>query len=560
MLRKLLLPLLPIAALALAGTPAQAAAPGINIAGAPGPAELDVAKATGAKTIRLFVHWSGAEPTKGDVQAKGWADIAAGAGQRGLKVVYVIVGTPAWANGGQGENVPPTDPQDMANFVEQFAAAPGNRGNVAGYEIWNEQDEDQFWSGDPASRPAKYASIVNVVGPAIRRGDPEAKAILGPTTGNNYGFLQSLYDSGLDKGAYDAIAVHTDTACLDRGPYDFYKDAGRIARFTFLGYREVRATALANGDDKPIWMTELGWTTTGDAKCERGMWAGKKPSGVSTADQATFLKQAYNCLQEDQYVTVAQWFTLRDNPSAPIEELKHYGLYGANGQAKPSLAAFRQVAGDADFDVLDEACGDFSGPAVKIAAPTNGQKFHSTLYIRASATGGVARLSFYADGTKIRNFTGTASQDGKPVELLWQGAKKLANGPHTITVEGIDAAGNSVKSSVQVVKAPKNQIASTIASQLTVGKKVSCKGRTCTVSGRATSALQPVLDGKVQLLWQLKQKGGWKTLHKATKAASKSFNVRQKVRKAGRWRVSIRYLGDAPFKASKTVVKQFRVR
>lgn len=543
--------------LALA-VPAQAASPGINLAGVPSSAEIDVAASTGAKTARIFVLWKDIEPLQGGpLHTESYARIASELAARGMKAVFVVLRTPAWANGGAGENVPPTDPATMASFLQRFAATPGIQGNVAGYEIWNEQDEADFWQQDPAARPATYAALVNAVGPAIRAGDPQAKAVLGPTTGNNYAFLASLYAAGLDRSAYDAIAVHTDTACLDRGPYSFYRDAGRIARFTFLGYREVRATALAHGDDKPIWMTELGWTTTGDAKCERGTWAGQKPAGVDTAAQARYLQQAFNCLAEDPYVHVAQWFTLRDNPGAPITELRHYGLLTAAGAPKPSFAAFQVIAGTPGHDVLAEPCGDFDGPQVTIHAPTQGQRFNGALLIRASATGGVARLTFKADGVKIRNFTGTAAQDGKAAELLWQGAKKLKAGAHKISVEAVDAQGNASEASVDVIK---GGATATIASKVTVGKRVKCKRRTCSISVRASAGGTTKLDGKVRVLWQLRRGKKYKTLHKTTKAAAKRFTARQKVRRAGRWRVQIRYLGVAPYKSSKTVVKTFRVR
>ncbi len=559
MLRTRLLPCLLAAVAALAVAPAaNAAEPGVNLAGVPTTAEIDVAAATGAKTARIFVLWKDIEPAQGGaLHTESYARIASDLAARGMKAVFVVIRTPAWANGGAGENAPPTNPADMASFLQRFAATPGIQGNVAGYEIWNEQDEDHFWHQTSGSRPATYAALVNAVGHAIQRRRPAGQVDPRPDDRQQLQLPQQLYEAGIDKSAYDAIAVHTDTACLDRGPYSFYRDAGRIARFTFLGYREVRATALANGDDKPIWMTELGWTTTGEAKCERGMWAGQKPAGVNQADQAKFLQQAFNCMAEDPYVTVAQWFTLRDNPAGPIEELRHYGLTRAPAQAKPSLAAFRAITANPAYDVLNEACGDFDGPQVTIHAPTTGQRFSGALLIKASATGGVARLTFKANGVKIRNFTGAAAQDGKAAELLWQGAKRLPAGAHKITVEAVDAAGNSSESTVDVIK---GAVASTIKSTVKLAKKVKCKGRTCTITGRATAAGTSQLDGKVQILWQLKSGKRWKTLHKATKQANKSFSVRQKVRKAGRWRVQVRYLGAAPYKPSPRTYKSFRVR
>ncbi|HYF27822.1 MAG TPA: Ig-like domain-containing protein, partial [Baekduia sp.] len=487
MSRKLLGTLLALAT--LAGAPAaHAAQPGVNIAGAPSAHDLDVARDLGARTVRTFLYWNDLEPTQGSINASGWAAIAGAAAARGMKMTFVVLGTPPWANGGQPITVPPSDPATMASFVERFAKTAGVKGNVAGYEIWNEQDEEQFWTQDAAGRPATYAALVNAVGPAIKRGDPAATVILGPTTGNNYGFLQRLYDAGISKSAFDAIGVHTDTACLDRGPYSFYRDNGRLAQYTFLGYREMRATALANGDDKPIWMTELGWTTTGDLVCGRGLWAGQKPAGVDQAEQAAFLKQAFNCMAEDPYVQVAQWFTMRDNPSAPIAELQHYGLLTSGGAPKPAFAAFQQIAGAPGHDILDEACGDFAGPTVRIHAPTAGQRFAGALTIRASAIdpSGVGRITFRVDDRpeEIRNFT-TGLADGAPVELQWQGAKTLPDGPHKITVEAVDPQGNIGRSVVEVVKAPAGSIASTIRTQVKLGRKLRCKGRTCTLTGRA---------------------------------------------------------------------------
>src|ERR1700679_427675 len=80
---------------------------------------------------------------------------------------------------------------------------------------------------------------------------------------------------------------------------------------SFLAYREVHAVILANGDDKPIWMTEMSWRTT-SATCAEGAWAGVTAQGVSEEQQATYLRQAYHCMSQDHYVQVALWFPLQD--------------------------------------------------------------------------------------------------------------------------------------------------------------------------------------------------------------------------------------------------------
>ena len=135
-------------------------------------------------------------------------------------------------------------------------------------------------SGARRSTPAHYAAILKAAYPRIKAADPSAKVLLGPLTGNNYNFLGQIYAAGAGS-SFDAAAVHTDTACLVEPPSSFYREGGNVARFTFLGFRTVHDVMVANGDGaKPIWMTELGWTTT-TTTCARGMWAGQKPSGVT---------------------------------------------------------------------------------------------------------------------------------------------------------------------------------------------------------------------------------------------------------------------------------------
>ena len=139
------------------------------------------------------------------------------------------------------------------------------------------------------------------------------------------------------------MAVHTDTACLTTDPREYYREpSGRIGRYSFTGYREVRATMLANGDDKPVWMTELGWSTT-SAICERGGRAGTKDGGVSQAIQADFLSKAYGCLANDPWVTQAAWFSLHDLQTGSTNDALNLGLITDSFVRKPAFGAFQRA-------------------------------------------------------------------------------------------------------------------------------------------------------------------------------------------------------------------------
>jgi hypothetical protein len=445
--------------LSAVGPSAAPAAPvlGVNVSGIPSDQQLDEAVAVGAREVRMFLLWKDVEPRRGALEPgimRRYAAIIAKLGGAGVRTQFVVTGSPGWASGSQSLNTPPTDPNAYASFLARFAATSGFTGKSIAYELWNEQDDAQWWGPQP--NPGAYAALVKAAYPALKRADPSATVVLGPTVGNNYAFIEQLYANGI-KGFFDAASVHTDTGCLTSGPGEYYREAGRLGRFSFLGYREVRAAMLANGDDKPLRMTEFGWSSTQlggrTPRCERGVWAGRKPSGVTEDRQASLLQEAYHCMAGDAYIQSASWFTMRDATPAEsqLDELRHYGLLRTDGSQKPAWQAFKDVA--TKGDQRTGQCGDFSGPALRIVSPRPGQEYGGTLVIRASAqdAAGVKKIAIAANGRTLRNFEGPVAS-GRQVLLRWQRAKQLPPGPITIQVSAVDARGNLQQQSVEVRK------------------------------------------------------------------------------------------------------------
>jgi hypothetical protein len=199
---------------------------------------------------------------------------------------------------------------------------------------------------------------------------------------------------------------------------------------------------LANGDDKPIWMTEMSWRTT-EAECSEGTWAGQKAEGVTEAQQALYLRQAYHCLAEDPYVQVALWFPLEDE--GPVVS----GLLRADGSRKPSFAAMHAYAREGD--TLSEQCGVFSGPKITVASPANGTRYSGPLSIDVSATSsvGVFRIRLECDGKLIRNYDGNFPTTLSGA-IEWQGAKHIPYGWHTLTFVAYDKENNVSQTTVEV--------------------------------------------------------------------------------------------------------------
>lgn len=435
--------LLTLATAAACPSPAAAAEPGVGLNSVSG-GQIAQVKALGTHWVRMFVSWRTLQPTAGPIAPSSLASYEQLFKQlpAGTKVILDVFGTPQWETGSGDEHAPPANPRDYARFLATLAQRFA--GHVAAYEIWNEEDAPAWWTGGPD--PGAYAQLLKATYPAVKSADPGATVVLGGLTGNDFAFLEGVYQAG-GKGSFDAVGVHTDTACNRLSPYEFLRGAdNRLITDSFLAYREVHSTMLANGDDKPIWMTELSWRTT-SAICAEGAWAGQTAAGVAEDRQATFLRQAYHCLAQDPYVRVALWFPIQDE-SAVVS-----GLVRADGSRKPAFAAMRAYAGEGDR--LTEPCGSFTGPRIVVASPSNHLTYNGPLriHVLAKSPHGVFRIRLEVDGRLIRNYDGRSYPSTLSGAIDWQGAKHISLGRHVLTFIAYDKERNRSRRSVAVYHA-----------------------------------------------------------------------------------------------------------
>ncbi len=439
--------------LALAGASAQGAESGVVVNGPTGlsPQSDGLLAGLGVSWVRGFVPWNTFELSPGHLNEPELSALETGlaALPKGTKVILDVVNTPQWESGSADPAMPPRDPADYARFVGTMARRL--KGRVAAWEIWNEEDDSLWWASGP--NPAAYTALLKAAYPAIKTAAPSATVVLGGLTGNDYEFLSELYADGA-KGSFDAVGVHTDTACNIASPNEILRNGRtdpRINRWSFLGYRTVHEVELANGDNSPIWMTELGWNTSSQI-CDSGAWAGQKAGGVSLEQQATFLLQAYHCLAENPYVQVGIWFGLQETEpfGSPIGS---YGLLQSNLVPKPAYAALADYSHDGDR--LTEQCGAQQGPTVKLLSPKAGVRYTNTLPITVTASDSarVYEISLYDDGHIIRNFYvhgGATTLNGS---MVWYGARLLKPGKHKLTAEAIDEQNNTATTSIMVIRA-----------------------------------------------------------------------------------------------------------
>ena len=496
---------------------------------------------SGAKTVRSFVSWDRIAGSTHDNELAKYVQFVDKANARGMKALLTVTGSAGSM----------ATPAQYAAVATDLAAAL--RGKNVAYEVWNEPDETNFWLNGP--QPAAYTALLKAGYAAFKAGDPAAPVLVGGLVANDYEFVEALYANGA-KGSFDGVAVHTDTACLTTDPREYYREPnGRVGRYSFTGYREVHATMLAHGDDKPIWMSELGWSTS-PTTCSVGQRAGTKPTGVSAAEQADFLTKAYGCLANDPYVVEATWFNLHD-----LDARGDLGLIRSDFTRKPAFSAF-QHAGSA----TPIGCGgtvDGGAPQVTILAPTEGQKYLTSLPInvRASDSEGVTDIDLLVDGKEVSLKT---NKDGKDayVKFEWGGAKNLSYGPHTIVALAHDEAKNEGRATATVLHVGGGAYPFKVPTsyKLSVGKvrggKVKVRGKVAALGGYSRLA-----HGRAYVYFSrfdTKTKR-WKKVSRFSRDAKHAFTLRYTFKKRGVWRVTGHFKPKKGFKKARPKARRLKV-
>lgn len=311
--------------------------------------QLDRAQAAGAQLVRVDVGWASFEPT-----AKGQYDqsylnrldsVVSKAEARGIKVLVTVWETPCWASSAPDDlkqsctgswwsrgvqRYTPTNPQDYADGLAYLVRRYGTR--IAGYEVWNEPNDAAYYkSPDPIGT---YASLLRTAYPAAKAANPDATIVGGSLSYADNVWTQGLYDRGV-KGSFDAWSIHPYTE--DRSPLDPGSDQWIKASF-IRGVPLVHDVMVQNGDNKPLWLTEFGYSTC--TVRDAAAWQ----NCVDPSVQADWLKQAYNAMASWDYVAVGVWFKLQDTSADTSDRNANYGLLNYDGSEKLSYAAYRDAA------------------------------------------------------------------------------------------------------------------------------------------------------------------------------------------------------------------------
>ena len=196
-----------------------------------------------------YAAWPNLEPEKGRWDFSRIDQYISLAESHNVEVLLPLALSPKWASKrpqeqsgyGPGNAAEPRDLADWRNYVERVATR--YKGRVHAYEIWNEPNLPDFFSGTPEQmmQLAREAyAILKQVDKTVIVVSPSATSVAGISWLDRY--------LKLGGGAYaDVIGFH------------FYVTPEAPEAMVALA-RRVRAVMAENHmADKPLWNTEAGW-------------------------------------------------------------------------------------------------------------------------------------------------------------------------------------------------------------------------------------------------------------------------------------------------------------
>ncbi len=311
---------------------------------------INAVKGAGFNWVRIQVQWQSAEPAKGQYNPLPLDRVVKQYDDANVKILASVVKAPDWA-------LDPTGKQLLANWSDwqDFMKFMADRykGKIAAWEIWNEENYATEMGG--TVRLDDYAHLLQSGYEGVKQGDPNATVVFGGLTPtgvndpsiaiNDLTYLQDFYN--YQNGAYtkyfDVLGMHVsatnnppDTMYPENpGPDGWSNDPS----FYFRRAEQLHQVQVEHNDNRPVWITEFGWTTKNEAK---GYEYG---ADVTPQDQADYLVGAFQLAQSKWPWTTAMfvWNLNYSVISPPSDEKYPWSVVNSDWSPRPAYTALKNM-------------------------------------------------------------------------------------------------------------------------------------------------------------------------------------------------------------------------
>lgn len=309
--------------------------------------------AGGVNRVREDFNWNAIEPQRGQFNWSRPDTMMTAASRAGVEVLGILDYSAAWASsdpsGNRDEHFAPRDNADYAAYARAVVRRYGPSGTfwsqhpeltpqpVTAMEIWNEPWGWWSWRDEPS--PVAYAAMARAAAEAIHAADPSVKVVMEAS------LLQARHDGAtagwIDQvlGAQPALKSLVDVFSLH--PYPYPKQNGPNVdhsdpRWDYRQIELVRQTTVSLGARKPIWVSEVGWSTAPEAD-----------GAVTEAQQSRYIQDAIvRAFTNWPYVERIYLYS-DDRDGSDRRDLESwFGLFHSDGSAKPAWSALTRTIRD----------------------------------------------------------------------------------------------------------------------------------------------------------------------------------------------------------------------
>jgi hypothetical protein len=241
------------------------------------------------------------------------------------------------------------DVNAWADGLERVAR--GHKGLIQAYAIGNEVNLSREWGGGHPD-PVLYTRLLAIAYARIKTGDPSAIVVsagLAPTGGNgpdqvdDLAYARAMFAAGA-ANAFDAFGFH---------PYGYAyppeqdPNAPNVNGLAFRRAEEHRALMeQAGAGSKQMWATEFGWLINPLEEGVNCTWPDMDWQRVSLAQQADFVKRAFDYAQANWPWMGVMFLWNYDFSRSPLypdqcEQMKWFSIIDPTGKPRPVVDALR---------------------------------------------------------------------------------------------------------------------------------------------------------------------------------------------------------------------------
>lgn len=271
-----------------------------------------MAREAGVKWSREDFSWGRIERARGAFDWSYYDELVACARRNGI-TVYAIVGYwTGWTKPYTSEGI-----DDYVRFVR--ALVQRYRKEIKQWEIWNEPNIF-FWEG-PRDL---YADLLARSYAAIKEVDPDAQVLGLSTAGIDRKFISRMLEL---KAPFDILTIH---------PYRSHlNDQGFIDELV----RVSDQVKLPDGRRRPVWLTEMGWSTHTPHNALRQDFAPNTERA-----QAELIARSYLCSIVSGVEPRTFWYDFRNDGDDPIYFEHQLGIMRQDFSPKPAYVAYATLA------------------------------------------------------------------------------------------------------------------------------------------------------------------------------------------------------------------------